>query len=55
MSLFDTDRRAAYAIFSSWILQEHHGARQRCGVSFRAALDIQDLWRWIGQAETANA
>ncbi len=45
----------AYAIFSAWIRQEHRGARQRAGVSFRAALDMQDLWHWIRRVEGSDA
>jgi hypothetical protein len=37
----------AYEILSAWIRLEHAGARRRQGVSFRAALDMQDLWRWV--------
>lgn len=45
----------AYAIFSVWIRQEHRGARQRQGISFRAADDMQDLWHWIRFAEASDA
>lgn len=37
----------ALAILMAWVKAEHRGARQRNPVSFRAAADMQDLWKWI--------
>jgi hypothetical protein len=43
----------AHAILSAWIRMEHAGARKRAGVAFRAAADMQDLWKAILQARRA--
>lgn len=41
------DAATAHTILSAWMRQEHRGARGRRAVSFRAAADMQDLWKAI--------